>query len=167
MISESPACSAMYENMVLLQDRLGKLPRMHPSAEFEFGLRSRILLEAATEPRMRHKIKRVLFPTVGRSFLSGAVAAMLALGVSVLLQGDPLEDVTASQTLETVVLPVSDLDLSKAVQFQGAVSRGPDSRCTDFRDVDSRGGSEAPVVQTKLVLVTHTDHPTEGLGPNE
>ena len=122
MISESPACSAMYENMVLLQDRLGNLPRMHPSAEFEFGLRSRILLEAANETRMRHKIKRVLFPTVGRSFLSGAVAAMLALGVSVLLQGDPLEDVTVSQTLETVVLPVSDLDQSKAVQFHGAMN---------------------------------------------
>ena len=97
MISESPSCSAMYENMVMLRERLGNLPELQPSAEFEFGLRSQILLAAANEMRMRHKVKQVLFPTVGRSVLSGAIAAMLAMGVSVLLQGEPENDVTASQ----------------------------------------------------------------------
>jgi hypothetical protein len=97
MIAEIPACSAMYENMVLLQERLGDLPEFQPSAEFEFGLRSQLLLEAAKETRLRHKVKQVLFPTVGRSVLSGAIAATLAMGVSILLQGEPVGDVTASQ----------------------------------------------------------------------
>ena len=39
MISESSACSAMYENMVLLQERLGNFSPLEPSVEFEFGLR--------------------------------------------------------------------------------------------------------------------------------
>ena len=93
MISEIPACSAMFENMMILQERLGNLPELQPSAEFEFGLRSQILLEAAKETHLRHKVKQVLFPTVGRSILSGAVAAMLAMGVTVLLQLDPAQTI--------------------------------------------------------------------------
>ena len=111
IISESSACSAMYENMVLLQERLGNFSPLEPSVEFEFGLRSQILLEAANETRMRHKVKQVLFPTVGRSVLSGAVAAMLALGVSVLLQGEPQVPVTASQeALPGTTVPAQPVD---------------------------------------------------------
>lgn len=113
MIEEIPACAAMYENMVVLQERLSDLPELKPSAEFEFGLRSRILLEAANETRVRHKVKQVLFPTVGRSVLSGAVAAMLALGVSVLLQSDPEPAATAS---------VPALDPVEAVRVYGAMN---------------------------------------------
>lgn len=102
MIEESPVCSAMYENMVTLQERLGNLPELAPSAEFEFGLRSQILLEAANEMRMRNKVKQALFPTVGRSILSGAVAAMLALGVSVLLEGEPQEMTASESTVPSV-----------------------------------------------------------------
>ena len=39
MIEANPACSAMYQNMVVLQERLGNLPQLAPSAEFEFELR--------------------------------------------------------------------------------------------------------------------------------
>lgn len=125
MISESPSCSAMYENMVMLRERLGNLPELQPSAEFEFGLRSQILLAAANEMRMRHKVKQVLFPTVGRSVLSGAIAAMLAMGVSVLLQGEPDIDVTASQTVPpgTELLPSDgSLDPAHTVQVYGAMN---------------------------------------------
>ena len=125
LISESPACSAMYENMVVLQERLDNLPQLAPSAEFEFGLRSQILLEAANETRMRNKVKQVLFPTVGRSILSGAVAAMLALGVSVLLEGKP--DVAVSDV--PTVAPVAEvatsemlLDSTQAVQLRGTMN---------------------------------------------
>ena len=125
MISESPACSAMFENMMLLQDRLGALPELQPSAEFEFGLRSQILLAAANETRMRHKVKLVLFPTIGRAILSGAIAAMLAVGVSVLLQGDQDADVTASQEVPSniqVVPTGAPLDPALAVQVYGAMN---------------------------------------------
>jgi len=50
-ITESPAHSAIYENMILLLARLGNLAWMQPSAEFEFRLRRRILLEAANQRR--------------------------------------------------------------------------------------------------------------------
>jgi anti-sigma factor RsiW len=122
MISESPACSAMYENMVVLQERLNNLPKLAPSAEFEFGLRSQILLEAANETRMRNKVKQALFPTVGRSVLSGAVAAMLALGVSFLLEGEPSGDVaTQTKGSETELATTgSQPDPAQAVQLQGA-----------------------------------------------
>jgi len=124
MIAESPACSTMYENMVALQERLGNLPRMAPSAEFEFGLRSQILLEAANETRLRHKVKQVMFPTVGRSVLSGAVAAMLALGFSVLFQGNPETDVAATQDPQAVeTLADAPLDPAEAVQYYGAASK--------------------------------------------
>lgn len=124
MISEIPACSAMYENMVMLQDRLGNLPELQPSAEFEFGLRSQILLEAAKETRMRHKVKQVLFPTVGRSILSGAVAAMLAMGVSVLLQGEPTVDVSAARVPGGPALTPAgaELDPAETIQYYGAVN---------------------------------------------
>jgi anti-sigma factor RsiW len=117
MISEIPACSAMFENMMILQERLGNLPELQPSAEFEFGLRSQILLEAAKETHLRHKVKQVLFPTVGRSILSGAVAAMLAMGVTVLLQGDPKNDVSASR-----VPAGAQLDPAQTIQYYGAVN---------------------------------------------
>ena len=116
MISESPSCSAMYEKMVMLRERLGNLPELQPSAEFEFGLRSQILMAAANEMRMRHKVKQVLFPTVGRSVLSGAIAAMLAMGVSVLLQGEPENDVTASQAVPPgIELVPSDVSIDPGV----------------------------------------------------
>jgi anti-sigma factor RsiW len=124
MISEIPACSAMFENMMILQERLGNLPELQPSAEFEFGLRSQILLEAAKETHLRHKVKQVLFPTVGRSILSGAVAAMLAMGVTVLLQGDPKNDVSASRVpAEAELVPAgAQLDPAQTIQYYGAVN---------------------------------------------
>jgi anti-sigma factor RsiW len=122
MISEIPECSAMHENMVLLQERLGNLPEFQPSVEFEFGLRSQILLEAAKETRMRHKVKQILFPTAGRSVLSGAVAATLAMGVSVLLQGEPKGDITASQVAPSVSEQVTPLDPAQAIRYYGAMN---------------------------------------------
>ena len=124
MIAESPACSAMYENMVALQERLGNLPEVQPSAEFEFELRSRILMEAANETRMRNKVKQALCPTVGRSVLTGAVAAMLALGVSVFLDREPEQTITASETTQPIelVTPDAPLDPAQAVQYYGAMN---------------------------------------------
>jgi len=129
MISESPSCSAMYEDMVMLRERLGNLPELQPSAEFEFGLRSQILMAAATEMRMRHKVKQVLFPTVGRSVLSGAIAAMLAMGVSVLLQGEPENDVTASQAVSpgTELVPL-DVSLDPGVMNERVATVPPVDR---------------------------------------
>jgi anti-sigma factor RsiW len=129
MISESPSCSAMYEDMVMLRERLGNLPELQPSAEFEFGLRSQILMAAANEMRMRHKVKQVLFPTVGRSVLSGAIAAMLAMGVSVLLQGEPENDVTASQAVSpgTELVPL-DVSLDPGVMNERVATVPPVDR---------------------------------------
>jgi anti-sigma factor RsiW len=120
MISEFPACSAMFKNMMILQERLGNLPELQPSAEFEFGLRSQILLEAAKETLLRHKVKQVFFPTVGRSILSGAVAAMLVIGVTVLLQGDLKNDVSASRVPAEAELVPAGAQLDPAL----SVDRG-------------------------------------------
>ena len=125
MISESPACSVMYQNMVMLQERLGNLSGFQPSAEFEVGLRSQILLAAANETGMRHKVKQVLFPTVGRSVLSCAIAAMLTMGVSVLLKGEPDSDVTASQAADSgteLVTADTPLDPAHAIRVFGTMN---------------------------------------------
>ena len=114
MISEIPECLALHENMILLQERLSNLPELRPSAEFEFGLRSQILLETAKETWFPHRVKQIFFRTAGRSVLSGAIAATLAMGVSVLLQGEPKGDVTASQ--------VAPLDPTQAIQDSGAMN---------------------------------------------
>jgi negative regulator of sigma E activity len=122
MISEIPECLALHENMILLQERLGNLPEFQPSAEFEFGLRSQILLEAAKEMRVPYRVKQIFFRTTGRSVLSGAIAAMLAMGVSVLLQGEPKGDVTASQVSPAGIEQVAPLDAAQAIQFYDAMN---------------------------------------------
>jgi predicted anti-sigma-YlaC factor YlaD len=124
MITDLPVCSAMYDNMATLQERLGDLPELQPSAEFEFGLRSQILLEAARESQMRYRVKQVLFPTAGRSILSGAIAAMLAVGVAVLLQGEPEDAVSAAHVVPgTDLVPASgELDPAQTIRYYDALT---------------------------------------------
>ena len=122
MISEIPECLALYENMILLQERLSNLPEFQPSAEFEFGLRSQILLEAAKETRVPHRVKQIFFRNAGRSVVSGAIAATFAMGVSVLLQGEPKGDVTASQVVPAGIEQVAPLDPARAIQYYGAMN---------------------------------------------
>lgn len=119
-IEENPAFAEAYRNMASLTRRLGELPELQPSAGFEFSLRSRILMEARKDQTTCRRVQTLLFPTVRRSILTGAIAAGLALGVSALLTDSAVVDAASD-------LPISGvetlLEPEMAVRVYGAVNR--------------------------------------------
>lgn len=119
-IEENPAFAEAYRRMASLTRRLSELPELQPSAGFEFALRSRILMEGRKDQTTRRRVQTLLFPTVRRSILTGAIAAALALGVSALLTDstvvDVLSDISGSD-VEALLEP------EMAVRVYGAASR--------------------------------------------
>ena len=118
-IDENPAFAEAYHDIVSITQTLGELPELQPSAGFEFALRSRILLEANREQTARRRVQTLLFPTVRRSILTGAIAAALALGVSLLT--NPVEVEVASGAFEADVETL--LEPEMAVRVYGAMNR--------------------------------------------
>ena len=117
-IEEHAEFAEAYHSMSSLTRRLGELPELQPSAGFEFALRSRILTEANREQTARRRVQSLLFPTVRRSLLTGAIAAALALAVSGLLTDTPTAEVaTDSPETETLLAP------EMAVRVYGAMNR--------------------------------------------
>lgn len=107
-IEENPAFAEAYHRMVSITQRLGELPELQPSVGFEFALRSRILIEANKEQTPRRRVQALLFPTVRRSILTGAIAAALALGVSALLTDSTRVEVASGASeadVETLLDP--------------------------------------------------------------
>jgi hypothetical protein len=80
--AESEACQALLDDVRTITDHLSRLPEVQPSAEFNFALRSHLLLEVSGEQRPLRKVRRVLFGSVFRTITTLAAAVVLGLGLS-------------------------------------------------------------------------------------
>ena len=80
--ADCPLCAKLLRNLQALVKQLSQLPRMQPSAGFDFALRSRLLMETTKEAQLGRKVQRFLFPTLPRTFASAAAILLLALGIT-------------------------------------------------------------------------------------
>lgn len=84
-VSDCPLCARLLTDMRALTERLAHLPRIQPSAGFDFALRSRILMEMRGQRRWQRRVQAFLFSSASRTVLSMAAAAVLVLGVTAVL----------------------------------------------------------------------------------
>jgi anti-sigma factor RsiW len=85
MIAESPACARLHHDTLALRERLRQLPRLRPSAEFEFALRSRLMTEARRRGRAGGRLRALLRDAPLRSAATLAAAAVVVFAVSALI----------------------------------------------------------------------------------
>jgi predicted anti-sigma-YlaC factor YlaD len=90
-IADCPSCAEIVKNMQPLMDRLARLSWVRPSVGFDFALRSRLLMEVAEAKQWRRRLQAFLFPSVPRVLVSGVAVALLALGVTTVLNEKPSE----------------------------------------------------------------------------
>ena len=89
-----PACAGTLSGLQSLTDQLHRLPRLQPTAEFDFALRSRLLLEMTGERRWWRQIQDLLFPSVPRAALASAAAVLILLGATTALKEDRIRQVS-------------------------------------------------------------------------
>lgn len=85
-----PLCRQMLKDVQALTHRLAHLPKAQPSAELDFALRSRILMETVAEKQWHRRVERLCFSSVPRTALSLAAAAALVVGAAALLKPGPM-----------------------------------------------------------------------------
>ena len=83
--AECTECRALVENIGKLTERLSRLPKLEPSAGFQFALRSHLLMDEAKTDGLRNRVRRVFFPSVQRTVLSAAAVVILGLGLATVL----------------------------------------------------------------------------------
>ena len=88
--ADCPGCAHRLRDTRALTERLSRLPRVRPSAGFDFALRSRLLMELTEEGQWWRRLQNLLFPSIPRALLSGVAVALLALGVATVLQEAPV-----------------------------------------------------------------------------
>jgi len=86
--AECEQCRVLLAAVDDLTDRLGQLSQVQPSAEFNFALRSHLLMEVANEKQPLNKVKRVMFSTVTRKVATLAAAVVLGLGLTQMISQD-------------------------------------------------------------------------------
>jgi len=99
-VTDCALCQQMLKDVQALTHRLAHLPGAQPSAEFDFALRSRILMETVAEKQWHRRIERLCFSSAQRTALSLAAAAALILGAAALLKPGPMS-LPMPQTVST------------------------------------------------------------------
>ncbi len=80
--AECEHCRALLVDVQALRERLGQLPQMRPSAEFNFALRSHLLMEVSREKQPLHNARRVMFSSAARTITTLAAAVVVGLGLT-------------------------------------------------------------------------------------
>ncbi|MDA0747815.1 MAG: zf-HC2 domain-containing protein [bacterium] len=115
------ACAESREAVLRLTEQMVRLPRVRPSAGFDFALRSRLLLESAEKSTWKRRAQGLLFPSFPRALVSGAAAALLVFGVVTAFQGQSAQKTAESAPVElTVVVPAVS---PSSEQYRGALRR--------------------------------------------
>lgn len=96
--AECEHCRALLADVDDLTERLGQLSEVQPSAEFNFALRSHLLMEVANEKQTMYKVKRVMFSSATRKITTLAAAIVLGLGLTQMIPQD--ETAPAPQVAE-------------------------------------------------------------------
>lgn len=87
--AECEKCRVLLDGVQGLTERLGQLPQEQPSAEFQFALRSHLLMEVANEQRMLHRARRVFFGSAMRTVSTMAAAVIFGLGLTSMIPQTP------------------------------------------------------------------------------
>ena len=83
--AECPRCKLLLDGVQTVADRLSQLPEVQPSAEFNFALRSHLLMELSDEQRPLRRVRRALFGSAIRTITTMAAAMVLGLGLAGLI----------------------------------------------------------------------------------
>jgi len=86
--AECEHCRALLADVEALSEQLGQLPQLQPSAEFNFALRSHLLMEVANEKQPLHRVRHVMFSTLTRKITTLAAAVLLGLGLTQMIPND-------------------------------------------------------------------------------
>lgn len=78
-VAECEYCRALLADVRTLIERVKELPKVRPSAEFVFALRSRLLMEGSKKRRGLHE---VLFSSATRTITTLAAAVVIGLGLT-------------------------------------------------------------------------------------
>lgn len=133
--AECPKCKALLAGVQAIADRLSQLPEEQPSAEFNFALRSHLLMELADEQRPMRRVRRMLFGSAARAITTLAAAVVLGLGLTGLMPEEtpiPQAVVTDAEFMLTPGEPMAPNHLG-ALERLSQQSHRLDSRL--YRDI--------------------------------
>ena len=80
--AECEHCRVLLADVQALKERMAQLPRVRPSAEFDFALRSHLAMAMAKEKQLLHKARRTMFSSVSRTITTLAAAVVIGLGLT-------------------------------------------------------------------------------------
>ena len=80
--AECEHCRVLLADVQALKERMAQLPKVRPSAEFDFALRSHLAMAVSKEKQSLHKVRRTLFSSVSRTITTLAAAVVIGLGLT-------------------------------------------------------------------------------------
>ena len=80
--AECDHCRTLLADVQVLKERLAQLPKVRPSAEFDFTLRSHLAMAMAKEKQFLNKARRTMFSSVSRTITTLAAAVVIGLGLT-------------------------------------------------------------------------------------
>ncbi len=80
--AECEHCRVLLADVQALKERMAQLPRVRPSAEFDFTLRSHLAMAMTKEKQLLHKARRTMFSSVSRTITTLAAAVVIGLGLT-------------------------------------------------------------------------------------
>ena len=80
--AECEHCRVLLADVQALKERMAQLPRVRPSAEFDFALRSHLAMAIGKEKQLLHKARRTMFSSVSRTITTLAAAVVIGLGLT-------------------------------------------------------------------------------------
>ncbi len=80
--AECEHCRVLLADVQALKERMAQLPRVRPSAEFDFTLRSHLAMAMAKEKQLLHKARRTMFSSISRTITTLAAAVVIGLGLT-------------------------------------------------------------------------------------
>ncbi|MCE2432565.1 MAG: zf-HC2 domain-containing protein [Candidatus Latescibacteria bacterium] len=80
--AECEHCRVLLADVQALKERMAQLPKVRPSAEFAFALRSHLAMAVSKEKQSLHKVRRALFSSVSRTITTLAAAVVIGLGLT-------------------------------------------------------------------------------------
>ena len=80
--AECEHCRVLLADVQALKERMAQLPRVRPSAEFDFTLRSHLAMAMAKEKQLLQKARHTMFSSVSRTITTLAAAVVIGLGLT-------------------------------------------------------------------------------------
>jgi|GEM_PF-3195740 anti-sigma factor RsiW len=116
-------CAELMRDMVGVTDRLSRLPRLQPSAGFDFALRTRLSMEMTRGERRWDRLRSAIRPSFPRTVYAAAAAVVIAAG-SVLFVGTDSTIPTPFLAADSVdIRPLPPVEVAAVSVERGALKR--------------------------------------------